>query len=27
MEFICLEDNQYGAAGGLKELGSGTGYR
>ena len=27
MEFICLEDNQYGAAGGLKELGSGTGNR
>jgi hypothetical protein len=24
MEFICLEDNQYGAAGGLKDVGSGT---
>jgi hypothetical protein len=24
MEFICLEDNQYGAAAGLKSVGSGT---
>ena len=27
MEFICLEDNQYGAAGGLQGIGSGTGNR
>ena len=25
MEFICLEDNQYGRAGGLSNVGSGTG--
>jgi hypothetical protein len=24
MEFICLENNEYGAAGGLKDVGSGT---
>jgi hypothetical protein len=27
MEFICLEDNQYGAAGGLKGIGGGTGNK
>ena len=24
MEFICLEDNQYGVAGGIQGIGSGT---